>query len=608
MGSLLRNYANQIAIAASAFAGGLITNYPVGKAGSSAPIPTGTGFRHVTNGVEDPTAKAAPFVSPNTREIHVGDIADCLPTMEAALAAVALLDPAPSASNPVSIVVHSGSYSPASEAWAIPAYVAINGAEGSWVAFSSDTYDLFSVQGDGVNFNNFHILASTNAARTAFLFNGHSFVNIDKVGMWGGAGKLQRFIYQTGSTWHQHSISNCFYDSGIVTGNVVEFNNTGSNRFVDVEIEALFGDSWSAGASGFGFYLNNVQDVRFKNCKIRTASASTCVRLVGAGSWVELDTVTSVIFTGSYGKLFNGDAGTSARIAYCDGQTAGSATITTVGGLTGPDGPQGPPGPVGNVGPGGPAVGLTTALDLDLAAQTQASFTTDGTKTIAGINAFRLSNSNHGQNIALNNGAGLYTRCSTFNSVNYGTTYNGPRWTVGLKDLTGVDLRDAIEQWVMFMFSQPHTPNANYEYAYLGLSVLPGADSDTNHSQPVVELGRGFSTSLGTLVEWQSGATVNQNPAGCSVPATTDDVYAFRILNNKRIETYCGQSSDGAWPSINNLKFVAAADYWSATQGFSTTQNAHATSLQWAAVLSTAQSNTVGASDLLLKKLKVLYR
>jgi hypothetical protein len=239
-----------------------------------------------------------------------------------------------------------------------------------------------------------------------------------------------------------------------------------------------------------------------------------------------------------------------------------------------------------------------------------ATFNTDGIKTLDSRAAWRLKNSANGQLIALNDGthAGLYTRCSTFNSVNYGTTYNGPRWVVGLNDLCGLPPRDCVEQWVWYMFSQPHTPNANYEYAYFGIAALPGADTDTAHVIPVFELARGYSNALATIAEWQKDSTVNQAPAGTTLPLVTDDVYAFRILANMEIEAYSGISSAGAWPNITALRYVGRARYFSAVQGYLTDAPAVAQSFQWAAVFSVAQSNTVGASDSLLKKIKVLYR
>jgi hypothetical protein len=548
------------------------------------------------------------FIGASTREVHVGNVPNAYPTMEAALAAVAALSPPPSSTLPVAIIVHAGTYSPASAAWQIPSYVSVVGVSGSTTTFLSATYDLFSVQGDSVFFGNFHISGQNNPALAAFRLNGHSYVNIDNVGMWNGGSSSQKFVAQTGSTWTQHSITNCFYDSGVTTSYVCEFLNTsGSPRFCDVEIDAMFGDTWSAGASGGGFYLSNVQDVRFKNSKIRTAAGSTGIRLVVSGSWVEIDTVTSVLQGGSYGNLFNGDAGTLARMAYCDGTTGGSATIVVVGGLTGPQGIQGNPGVPG---PAGPSSGLTTAYDLDLSTLTPATYNTDGIKTIDGRAAWRLFNSNHGQLIALNDGthAGLYTRDSTYPASNYGTGYDGPRWTVGLFDVAGLSPRYPIEQWVWYMFSQPHVPNANYEFAYFGISLLPGADVDTGHNVPVIESARGYSTGLTTITEWQKTSTVVSNPSGVTPPLTTDDVYVFRILPGGSIEIYSGASVAGAWPTIGSLSYCGQVHYFNPVQGFASEAQALNAAWQWAAVFSCASSNAAGNSDMLLKKFKAAYR
>lgn len=546
---------------------------------------------------------ASKFLSPSTREIHVGNVANAYATLEAALVAVDNLVPAASSANPVAVIVHPGEYTPANTL-VIKSGVGIIGVDGGLVGISG-AFDIFSIAGDDVYFANFHSITANAPSTFVFKCNDHNYINISNVGQWRNGTNIQGFLEQVGSGWHQLSMGRCLVDSRVVNTFAIRLiANTA--RYVDVEIDDCFIDAWYAGASGGCFEVQFCQDLRFFKSKIRCAPSGTGVAVSGAGAWIEMQAVAGVKADGSYGNLLNVGAGASARYAYCDGTTTGAGTITVIGGSTVP----GPPGPAGPQGPAGPAAGLTTAYDLDLSTLAAATYNSDGVKTLDGRAAWRLKNAANGQLIALNDGthAGLYTRCSTFNSTNYGTGYNGPRWVIGLNDLCGVNPRDCTEQWVLYMFSQPHVPNANYEYAYFGISALPGADTDTNHSTSVFELARGYSNGLTTIAEWQKDSTVNQAPSGTTLPLTTDDVYAFRILANDTIEAYSGASVAGAFPAVTALRYVGRAKYLTQVQGYVTDGPVRDQNFQWAAVLSIAQSNTVGASDMLLKKIKILYR
>ena len=551
------------------------------------------------------------FVSPSTREIHVGDVPNAYATMELALAAASALAVPVSQAHPLTIVVHPGDYSPAAGPWAIPAGLGVVGTDGGLVGFSSAD-DIFDIQGDTVFFSDFHVRATHAPTKAIFRCNGHNYINISNVGLWRNGNNIQLYLVQSGNAWVQMSLGNCLIDA-YGGGYSCTFTNTsGAARYVDVEISNVFADAWNASSSGGIFQVQGCQDFRIKNSKIRVGSGGHGISLEKFGvtgtPWVELFSVTSILQGASVGELLKTEAGTDARWAFCDGARTIGGTITVVGNGTADPGPQGPAGPTG---PAGPASGLTTAYDLDLSTMGgPTAYSTDGIKTIDGRAAFRLSNSNHGQLIALNDGthAGLYMRCSTFNSVNYGTTYNGPRFTIGLADLCGVKPRDTSEQWVWLMFSQPHAPNANYEYAYLGVSALPGADTDTAHATPVFDMLRGYTAGVTTQVEWQKGTTVTQNPTGVVPPLTTHDVYAFRIVGNEIIEAYAGTSAAGAWPALSDLVYIGRALYSTQAQGFDVDAAKLSPAFQWAAVISLAQSNTVGACDVLLKKLKVLYR
>lgn len=606
-----------------------------GGGGSSGSVPTGTGYRHVTNGAEDGTASVPTTAavadtvnkryvtdaqlaligvvpSPTAREFHVGSACEYT-TIDGAITAINALAPGLDWNHRAIIVLHEAYYE-----WTtpktVPGLVTVKGVSKGSVTLYNGTSDMFVSGGPDIYFEDFLVEGSASTG-AVFNLNGKSRQHIRNVDMLGGGGAdTQKFITQSGNSWGTLFIEHCVLNSYRTSGYLIELLNTsGTCRYIDTEINDVFSDTYSMSATGGSFLLEAVQDVRFRGCRVRGTPGTRCIYLdraaAGGTAWMELQgsAFCKGDDVGNAPYAFVSTAGTAVRLANCDAPTytAGGTCEVIGAGVPGPAGPQGNPGIQG---PGGPAVGLTTAYDIDLSTLPNQSFSSDGLKTIDSRAAWNLVNSNHGQLIALNDGthAGLYTRCSAFASANYAGTYNCPRWVVGLNDLCGVNPRDSVEQWVMFMHSQPHTPNANYEYAYFGVGIMPGAEIDTNHTYPVFELMRGYTDSLKVAVEWQK-TTVTQNPSGVVLPATTRDVYAFRIVGNNEVQAYAGSSVGGAWPDISALVFVARA-FFAPPQGLSAEFSGNSNLFQWAAVINVASSNTAGASDVLLKKIKVLYR
>ena len=162
----------------------------------------------------------------------------------------------------------------------------------------------------------------------------------------------------------------------------------------------------------------------------------------------------------------------------------------------------------------------------------------------------------------------------------------------------------------MVMFSQPHAPAANFEFSRIGIIQMPTNNGDVTGTYRRLSFARGYNSGNNTGMGYQlAGATTGQ-PDSSPLPPFTDDVYAFRILANQRVEMYSGASVAGAFPNLSALSFYAAASFMSATPGFDALSiyGVSANLLQWALTVNVTTGNTAGNSDFLLKKLQVLYR
>lgn len=235
----------------------------------------------------------------------------------------------------------------------------------------------------------------------------------------------------------------------------------------------------------------------------------------------------------------------------------------------------------------------------------------DGTKIINSRSAYILFQSAVATTCYLNNGtyAGLYLRASIANTDDFNAAYSGPRITIPIYDLTGLTAQQAVEQWAMIMFTQPHVPNANYEFARIGVQQWP-APGDTNSTYRRAMLGKGWNTT-GVRTAEMRAASLTTNAGSTSVMAlSTDDVYAFRILTDGWVEMYAGQSVAGNFPSVAALRLIASVGFRAVSPGLDalSINGAHSDTFQWAITCNVTTGNTAGNSSLLLQKIQVLYR
>jgi hypothetical protein len=530
-------------------------------------------------------------------DYHVGPGRD-FPTIQAAVDAINSETPAdPSAQR--MIFVHTGRYEMSSTV-VIPALTVVRGAGAVQVYNPSST--MFRAGGDGVMLDNLNVEGS-DAPGPVFDGDDRKYLTVSNMYVGGGS---QQVIRQVGPSWHTMFVQHLIVDSARGSGWAFTFGSTSGLRYNDLEINDVFSDTYHLGSQGGSFELTSVRDVRFRDCKIRGVPGLVIgINLVGAGSWMEVhSSVFQKMDDGTDSTAFSVGSGTSALVTSSFApHYSGSGTVISpeASSTPGPAGPQGPPGPPG---PQGTGCGLTESYDLDLSSVPQTDLLQggDGPKTIDG-RPWTLVNGSTASEASVGPGrGGLYLRTSTANVPNYGSWYGGPRVVVPFADLTGVQPRDSSEQWVLFLFSQPHEPSSNYEFAYFGVQPWPGLP-DTSHSRPVFELARGYgSPQVMTVVEWQWGSTVVQTPSGVTPPPVADDVYAMRVLATGVVEAYSGSSSGGDFPPISSLTFVARANFSPPQQGFWLTGS------QWAAVFSVANSNTLGRSDVLLRRIRHYYR
>jgi hypothetical protein len=98
-----------------------------------------------------------------------------------------------------------------------------------------------------------------------------------------------------------------------------------------------------------------------------------------------------------------------------------------------------------------------------------------------------------------------------------------------------------------------------------------------------------------------------------TVPSYSSDVFAFRVLANRFVELYVGQSVGGDFPALSALHLLTTVDFY---QGASPSvpwtplaiQSAQSAAFQWGFGVTTVSTNTAGNSDALISRLKILYR
>jgi hypothetical protein len=261
----------------------------------------------------------------------------------------------------------------------------------------------------------------------------------------------------------------------------------------------------------------------------------------------------------------------------------------------------------------GASGGLAIVYDLDFSTLTAQDLKIggDGAKTIGG-KTWNLVNSANASSVYLNDGAhsGLYVRCNTTSTDDYGSNYSGPRLQVGLSDLCGVAARDALEMWVLIQASQPHAPNANYESMRWCIGQSPSLP-DTGGAYRRFAFSRGIGPSIACELHPGGGiGFVYAPPASTATPDPSSDVFAFRLFSNTRIEMYVGKTVGGTFPPLDSLTFLASAPYFTQVNGWDAPSitNGSSASFQWSLSFNVVTVNTVGNSDALTSKLRIISR
>lgn len=276
------------------------------------------------------------------REFHVGPSAWMYSTVQDALDAIAALTTPPSLTAPVMIQIHQGYYVTTAP-MVIPEWVSVRGvAYGACHLYNEDS-DLFVASGNNIHFENL-IIEGSSTSFNCFDFHGFSRINMRRCDLLANGGvNTQRFIDQRGDTWHTHMITDCLVDDYIHSSYAVWFDNTsGACRYVDIEFDGVFVDTFFLTGYGGGFSFRSCQDVRFRNCKIRggnsgggSSSYFTGVRIERHGAtgtaWAQIHGTTIEGLYGSTGAVaVYGEAGTHYILTNTDAigaLTAGTRTI-----------------------------------------------------------------------------------------------------------------------------------------------------------------------------------------------------------------------------------------------------------------------------------------
>ena len=221
----------------------------------------------------------------------------------------------------------------------------------------------------------------------------------------------------------------------------------------------------------------------------------------------------------------------------------------------------------------------------------------DGVKTIDS-RPWTLANTASLATAALQPGNGLYLRCNAVNSNNFAAQLNAGAIYAKHVDLaSSLQLGGWTERWTWFNLTQPHTPNAVYEWYNAGLITFPATYAAANLNR--FNAIRGYSSSglcYGGHISFAGGG--NLGPA-LTYWATAYDVVVVREVGTS-IEVYVGSMVAGAWPTLANLIMVVRGNVCG-TAGVPAFEGLG----PW---VSTMSGNTAGASDLMLKQMRVMVK
>lgn len=227
----------------------------------------------------------------------------------------------------------------------------------------------------------------------------------------------------------------------------------------------------------------------------------------------------------------------------------------------------------------------------------------DGTKTIDGKTWYLIYSVN-ASSVGANNGqSGLYIRNNATVTGNYATnTENGPRLRLPISNLGGVEPYEAVETWLWVMFSTPHSPNANYELASFGLST--GQES---LATPTTFQHMHFERSYSSGLSGQISLNLLGTETNITALSSTSDVVVLRLVGHDTWQIYLASSVAGEFPDRSALVLSGYAKLSTQNFLYSTLGGMPGATQTWF-YFNVCSGNTAGASDGLLKKLKLEQR
>jgi len=251
------------------------------------------------------------------------------------------------------------------------------------------------------------------------------------------------------------------------------------------------------------------------------------------------------------------------------------------------------------------AASYTLLYEVDFASLPNQTISADGAQTIDGKLCYAVNKANS-QTFAVQNGSGLYIRCSTTNSANDASTLSGPIVYWNLYDLDIAMLKNQFgDVKIWFLANSVRTPAANYESFDAGC-ILGGATSAT---QSRVSALQQYVSSIGTATHYQNGLTkwncTNTSTSGGTpsyTPPNTFDVFMVHITNAATAKVYYGASVGGAFPDEDDLIYSGRGSF-TGTAGIPAEVGGHLR-----AYIDTYSVNTAGNADVLLKRMKILYK
>jgi hypothetical protein len=256
---------------------------------------------------------------------------------------------------------------------------------------------------------------------------------------------------------------------------------------------------------------------------------------------------------------------------------------------------------------GAPAPSFATVYSVNFAELPNQSIAADSV-IVDGKNC-TASNRANASTFAVQNGSGLYLRCSNANSANDRGNRTGPCITWPITSLSSALASfnwSEIQVW--FQAITVNVPSANYETMETGLETGSSPTNPADQTRTCI-LNQYVST-IGTPTHYQQGllhvtvAGGNSQTGTIQVPPNTYDISMIRLLVDGSTFAYVGQSAGNAFPSADSLTFIGRGKILASAGAVV----AGPSSLPFRAFFGVFSVNAAGNSDGLLKKMKILVK